>query len=258
MRTLRNPLAAKRINILPLIGKGLWITNFPGDHVPVARDVAVASRNGLNQIWVRVGSTHDGFYGAAILRSLVPLAHAKGISVVAWDFPTLANPIADAVRAKQAFGAGADAFSPDIETPAEGTHLSVSRVTQYLSRVHSFAAGRTVVATVPQPTIDRLATYPYAAEAPYVDAFAPMVYWSCAEPGAAVSNAMALARLRPVLPIGQAYDMASEGGRHGLPSGEEVWRFLDVAHSRGAIGAGLYDYQSGGPTQLRSLAAYPW
>jgi len=85
------------------------------------------------------------------------------------------------------------------------------------------------------------------------------VYWSCTEPGTAVRNTMtALARLRPVAPIGQDYNMASEGGRHGLPSGREIWRFLDVAHRAGAIGASLYDLESGSRPQLAALGAYPW
>jgi len=86
-----------------------------------------------------------------------------------------------------------------------------------------------------------------------------MVYWSCTEPGAAVSSAIApLARLRPVAPIGQDYNMASEGGRHGLPSGRAIWRFLDVAHRNGAIGASLYDLEAGGRPQLAALGGYPW
>jgi len=104
-----------------------------------------------------------------------------------------------------------------------------------------------------------LSHYPYQAEAPWVDAFAPMVYWSCTEPGSAVLEAIRnLDALRPVVPIGQDYDMASEGGRHGLPSPAEIWRFLDVAHRGGAFGASLYDMESGGPAQLSTLGEYPW
>ncbi|MHB8451267.1 MAG: hypothetical protein ACYDAQ_12570, partial [Mycobacteriales bacterium] len=104
-----------------------------------------------------------------------------------------------------------------------------------------------------------LSTYPYRAEAPYVDAFAPMVYWSCTEPGAAVAAAIqALVKLRPVAPIGQGYDMGSEGGRPGLPTGAEIWRFLDVARRDGAVGASLYSLEATGQSQLAALAAYPW
>jgi hypothetical protein len=112
---------------------------------------------------------------------------------------------------------------------------------------------------VPRPTKLGLTGYPYAAEAPFVDAFAPMVYWSCTEPGAAVATAIkALRPLRPVVPIGQDYDMASEGGPAGLPSGREVWRFIDVSRRVGAIGVSLYDLESGGQIQLAALSDYPW
>ncbi len=38
--------------------------------------------------------------------------------------------------------------------------------------------------------------------------------------------------------------MASEGGPANLPSGPEVWRFVDVARREGAIGVSLYDLES--------------
>jgi hypothetical protein len=104
-----------------------------------------------------------------------------------------------------------------------------------------------------------LATYPYRAEAPYIDVFAPMVYWSCTEPGAATLSAIRpLAKLRPVHVIGQSYNMGPDGGRHGLPSGREIWRFLDVAKRAGAVGASLYLYDQTHRPQWRALTRYPW
>ena len=232
---------------------------WPGSPLNVNQLIATAHAAGLRQLWVRTGSSPDGFYGATMLKALLPAAHAAGIAVIAWDFPALSNPAADAARAAGALRAGADGFAADIESAAEGTYLTARRVAYYLSLVRTAAGEKPVVAVVPRPTGYWLATYPYAAEAPFVDAFAPMVYWSCTEPGAAVSSAIAaLARLRPVAPIGQDYNMASEGGRHGLPSARAIWRFLDVAHHAGAIGASLYDLEAGGRRQLAALAGYPW
>jgi hypothetical protein len=109
------------------------------------------------------------------------------------------------------------------------------------------------------PTRDWLRAYPYGAEAPFVDAFAPMIYWSCTEPGAAVGQAIrALDHLRPVVPIGQDFDLGPSGGRPGLPAPTEIWRFVDVAHRLGAPGVSLYDLEAGGAAQLAALAAYPW
>jgi hypothetical protein len=237
----------------------MWVTVFPGDAINVAAIVATARAAHLNQLWIRTGSSYDGFYGGATLKALVPLAHAVHIAVIAWDFPTMSNPAADAARAADAIRLGVDGFSADIETKAEGTYLTARRVAYYLSLVREDAGSVPVIATVPRPVAGAVSTYPYAAEAPFIDAFAPMIYWSCTEPGAAVQTAMSvLAKLRPVTPVGQDYNMASEGGRHGLPTGAEIWRFLYVAHELGAIGASLYDLEAGGNVQLTTLAAYPW
>ena len=121
------------------------------------------------------------------------------------------------------------------------------------------AGDRPVVAIVPRPTSYWLATYPYHAEAPFVDAFAPMVYWSCTEPGAAVNSAIAALR---ALATGRTDRTGLRHGLRGRPArtalGREIWRFLDVAHRSGAIGASLYDLESGGRPQLAALSDYPW
>jgi hypothetical protein len=129
----------------------------------------------------------------------------------------------------------------------------------YLSRVRRDAGDLPVVATVLRPLSPDLRGRPYRAMAPYVDAFAPMIYWSCNEPGATALSALRpLSRLRPVHLIGQSYDMGPEGGRHGLPSGREIWRFLDVAKRHGALGASLYLYDQTRQPQWRALRRYPW
>jgi hypothetical protein len=256
---LVGPPPPRHVNLSPVSGKGIWLTLWPGSRLNVTAVIALAHAAGLRQLWLRTGSSDNGYFGAPTLNELIPAAHAAGIAVLAWDFPTLSNPARDAERAAVALRAGADGFGADIETAAEGTYLTARRVAYYLSLVRAAAGEKPVVAIVPRPTSYWLANYPYQTEAPFVDAYAPMVYWSCTEPGAAVNAAIvALAHLRPVAPIGQDYNMASEGGRHGLPSGREIWRFLDVARRSGAIGASLYDLESGGRPQLAALSNYPW
>jgi hypothetical protein len=249
----------RHVSLSSISGKGIWLTVMPHSHLDVSAIVALARANGLRQLWLRTGSSHSGFYGGPLLNALVPAAHTAEITVIAWDFPTLSDPARDARRALDALRAGADGFAADIESASEGTYLTIRRVAYYLSLVRAAVAGKPLVAVVPRPTSYWLTVYPYRTEALFVDAFAPMVYWSCTEPGAAVAEAVSvLAPLRPVVPIGQDYDMASEGGRHGLPSGRAIWRFLDVARRSGAIGASLYDLESGGQPQLAALGGYPW
>jgi hypothetical protein len=254
----------RHVDIGAVSGKGMWLTTWPDTHLDVRRVVARAKAAGLHQLWVRTGGSHEGWYGDRFLPALLPAAHAAGIKVIAWDFPTLSDPMRDVRRADRVFtrafgGERIDGFSPDIETISEGTFNTDRRVRVYLSRVRRDAGRLPIIATVLRPTAAMLASYPYRAEAPYVDVFAPMVYWSCTEPGlATVQSIRPLAKLRPVHVIGQSFDMASMGGRHGMPTAREIWRFLDVAKRAGAVGASLYLYEQTRRPQWRALTRYPW
>lgn len=262
---LPRPLAVakRRVDLGPVTGKGMWMTTWADTKVDVPAVVAQAKAAGLRQLWVRTGGYRQGWYGTDLLERLLPAAHAAGLAVIAWDFPAMSDPMVDVARARKAFGTFAghriDGFSPDIETINEGAFNSPRRVRLYLSHVRRAAGNTPVISTVMRPTPAQLASYPYAEQAPYIDAFAPMVYWSCNEPGRlAQESVAALARLRPVHLIGQSYDMGGEGGRPGMPTGREIWRFLDVAKRAGAIGASLYNHDEAGRPQWRSLSRYPW
>jgi hypothetical protein len=258
------PLAKRHVNLAPIRGKGMWVTTWPDSTTDLATVVRQSRAAGVRQLWVRTGGYRQGYYGDALLTRLLPIAHASGIAVVAWDFPNLSDPRVDAERARRALagtfaGHTIDAFSTDIETKSERVYASARRIALYLSLVRHYAGNRPVVATVPRPTAYRLRTYPYAAQKPYVDVFAPMVYWSCKEPGSLVAESVrALAKMRPVHVIGQSYDMADEGGRHGVPSAREIWRFLDTSKRYGAIGASLFTYEQTRAPQWTALSRYPW
>lgn len=249
-----------------LRGKGMWTYQWENTERGSASAVVRRARAaGLTQIWVRTGSSKAGFYAAPELRALLPLAHAAGIKVVAWDFPYLYDPVADARRAAVTLGFSVgghriDAFSPDIESPSEGTQLTRTRLRVYLGLVQRAVGSRPLVSTVPHANNHWWRTYDYRTQVPYVDAFAVMSYWNCTEPGADILRS--LQRLgplgRPLHVIGQAFDFGPYGGRVGDPTGREVWRFLDVAHRRRLLGASLYVWQHATAEQLRALGAYPW
>jgi hypothetical protein len=226
--------------------------------------VTKAEAAGLRQLWVRVGDSQDGFYGADVLNQLVARAHARGIAVIGWGFPYLYDPVADARWTADALawrgrgGERLDGFSPDLETASEGVMVTERRLQVYLSQVAP-AADRPLVATVFRPTDPFWAKYPYGAIAPYVDGFAPRVYWGCTEPGAAAAQAIQrLAALRPVHVIGQGYNMGDEGGRRVAPSADETWRFLDVAQGGGAVGASFWSWQEITQEQWTAMAEFAW
>jgi len=250
-----------------LRGKGMWTYQWERTEGGSAAAVVRRAREaGLDSIWVRTGSSRSGFYAAPELTTLLPLAHAAGISVVAWDFPYLYDPVADAARAAATLaftapgGHRIDAFSPDIESGSEGTQGTRRRLTVYLGLVQRAVGTRPLVSTVPHANNHWWRTYDYKTQVPYVDAFAVMAYWNCTEPGAEVQQSVR--RLAPLgVPlhlIGQAYDFGPYGGRPGDPRGREVWRFTDVAYRSGVIGVSLYVWQYATREQFAALGAYPW
>jgi hypothetical protein len=260
------PAAGPDASLLAITGKGMWVWQYSkteGGNPQALVDRAAAT--GLTQIWVRVGDSQDGFYGADELGKLVPVAHARGLAVIAWGFPYFYDPVADAkwtndvLAWRAADGQRVDGFSPDIETSSEGVALSAQRVAVYLSLVRPQRDGRPLVATVYPPTDHWLASYPYATMAPYVDAYAPMMYWECSDPGAAADQGVTrLATYKPVHVIGQAFGMGDVGGRIDQPSAAELNRFIGVARRDGAIGASFWVWQHMNVEEWATLTAYPW
>jgi len=242
----------------------MWQNTEQGDADAVVRR---AVRAGLHQLWVRVGDSQDGFYAAPTLKALVGKAHTAHLSVIGWGFPHLYDPAGDAAWTDAAMdwrgpgGERLDGFSADIERPSEGVMLTGRRAAVYLEAVRRHVGNALVVATV-YPPLDSYwnGAYPYSTMAPYIDAFAPMIYWECTDPGADAEQAVARLRtLRPVHLIGQGYDMSDiPGGRVNAPSAAETQRFLDVGRRAGAIGASFWVWNTMDDEQWTALSSYGW
>jgi hypothetical protein len=222
-------------------GKGMWLHYLrqAAGNDPAAL-VAKAKETGLTHVYLRVGSSKDGFYGQDDLNRLLPVAHAAGLRVVGWDFPYLFDAEADAHRAVAAIahatpdGHRMDAFSSDIETRHEGVNISVPVADTYSRRLRELVGPNyPLIATVPRPRYNR--GFPFAEIARQFDAVAPMVYWLARDPAVEVDQAVTdLAILgKPVMPVGQAYDPAVDGGPPGPPPKEQLVRFIQAAQFRG-------------------------
>jgi len=245
-------------------GTGMWI--YQWDHSNGGRPSAVVKRAqavGLTHVFVRTGSSHDGFTGAGVLRAVLPAARKAHIAVVAWDFPELDHPLADARRLAAAAkfvlrgGARVAAVAPDIETPAEGTHSTPGAVRAYLKELrHRLPATVSILATVPWPSSYRIGSYPYSVVAGHSDALLPMAYWYNNSPSAVTAASVQYLRRfhRPVMPVGQGYD-----GRIDVPwlphnnLAQQVPAFFATAHRMGARAASLWSWQSAPMPTWRAL-----
>jgi hypothetical protein len=199
-----------------------------------------------------MGSAWDGFNVAPFLNQLLPAAHAAGIKVIGWDFPKFEPVEADIQRAlamirfTASAGDRIDAFSPDIETRAEGTRLSPEAARRYGSLLReAVGPDYTLIVTVPRPSKER-PTHPYNEIVAGYDAIAPMIYWLDRQPDTDVTGALQfLAKYNvPIYPVGQAYDGSPEGGRKGVPPPEELFRFMHFAQTHGAAGVSFWSWQA--------------
>jgi hypothetical protein len=245
--TKRPPVA----DLLPY-GKGMWIyepdKTEGGD---VRAIVAKATSVGLSHLYVRTGSSWNGFYAGAFLDQLLPVAHQAHLMVYGWDFPRLIDVAADVKRAEEAVDHRTpgkhriDGFAADIETRSEGTQITPAAAAEY-GRALREAVGTSfpLIATVPRPSPAQ--NYPYAEVVASFDAVAPMVYWLNRQPGTDVTGALRdLAPYgKPVFPVGQAYDGAPEGGRAGVPPPEELWQFMRLGEANGAQGVSFWSWQA--------------
>lgn len=261
----RSPAHARRhpAKWLPT-GTGMWIYEWnrsnggqPGAVIKRAKAV------GLTHLFVRTGSSHDGYTGTAVLRAVIPAARKAQLKVIAWDFPELNHPVADARRLARAAkfvahgGGRVSAVAPDIETPAEGTHSTPGAVRLYLKTLRRLLpASVPILATVPWPSSARVGRYPYAAVAAHSDALLPMAYWYNNSPSAVTAASVKYLRRfhRPVMPVGQGYD-----GRIDVPSlpsnnlGRQVPAFFATAHRLGARAVSLWSWQSSPNVTWRAL-----
>jgi len=246
-------------------GTGMWIyqwhkTNGGSANAIVAR----AKQVGLSTLFVRTGSSWDGFTGGH-LGSLLRATRGTDVHVVAWDFPSLRHPVRDAHRLARAarFHRGTNgphvaAVAPDIETPAEGTFNAAWRVRQYLRVLNRhLPKGVTILATVPWPSRYRLADYPYRTVAQGSDVLVPMAYWYNNRPREVTARSISYLRRfnKPVQPVGQGYD-----GKLDVPSlrhnrlAREVPVFFRTAHSKGARAVSIWSWQSAPHATWRALA----
>ena len=251
---------------LPL-GMGMWLyvpEEIEGGSVDAL--VARARQVGLSHVYVRTGSSRVGFYAQDYMNELLPKAHAAGIRVYGWDFPYLQDVGADVARAVAAVtyttpsGDRLDGFAADIETASEGTNLTAEGASAYSQHLRA-AVGDAypLVAVVPRPSSKMQTRYPYQAVVPYYDAVAPMTYWLNRQPDTDVVNDVNFLSTfgKPVIPIGQAYDGAPEGGRPGPPPPDEIRRFLAAAQQVGAVGASFWSWQHANQAIWDTLQAAP-
>lgn len=259
-------------------GKGMWFTNYLARHADMIALMQAAKLAGITHIYAEVAITRYGFYGRNSLDRLLPAAHAAGISVIAWVYPTLADVSADVRMTQQVAayvtptGDHADGIATDVEEVDD-----TASVFTYGQLVRALLGPDTLlVAAVYHPFAETY--YPYAAIAASWNVLAPMDYWHSrrthtytgAEVAQFVGNSVMTIRASstvlggaetmPIEELGQTYDMySSDGaGRTAAPSGDELTADMRAARDAGCIGVSFFEWQTTTLAEWSAITAFRW
>lgn len=259
-------------------GKGMWFTNYLARHSDMIALMQAAKRAGISHLYAEVAITQYGFYGRNSLDRLLPAAHAAGISVIAWVYPTLTDVSADVRMTQQVAsyrtpsGDRADGIATDVEEVDD-----TASVYTYGQLVRALVGPDTLlVAAVYHPFAETY--YPYAAIAASWNVLAPMDYWhsrrthqyDAAEVARFVGNSLMTiqaastvlngAETMPIEELGQTYDMYSDdgAGRSSAPTGLEVTADMQTARDTGCIGVSFFEWQTTTLDEWGAIANFRW
>lgn len=263
--------ATKAIRKRPVVrwlpsGTGMWLHEYAQTEGGNARAiVARAQHIGLSALYVQTGSSKKGWIGTPALRGLLAATQRTNISIIAWDFPTLDDPVGDAHRLARAASfhcggcARVAAVAPDVETAAEGTRIGDQAVARYYAALRAaLPANIAILATVPWPSEKRVGRYPYARTAVLADALMPMAYWYNRDPAHVTATSMGFLSHfhKPIMPVGQGYDSRLDAPYlpPDLDPFGSVAAFLRTARDRGAQHVSLWSWQTTGGHQWSALA----
>ena len=267
----RAPASGPAATLAPLRGAGMWLTYPLLRQTTATTLVAAARAAGLTHLYVEVGISGDGFYGAPGLATLLPAAHRAGLSVIAWVYPSLRDLPADLALSIAAAhyvapsGDRPDGLIADVE---ENTSEGAVHVYGQLLRAALGSSALMAITTYPPQSLPGL-SYPFASAALSWDAIVPMDYWhtsprrySPAEVYAYVRESVAeiRARTRPAMPvavIGQMFDLFAEESPRNTPGAAEILACAAAARDSGALGLSFFEWRHATVEEWRLLAALP-
>jgi hypothetical protein len=260
--------ASPSASLLPFSGTGMWFTYRLLQVSSPAYIVRAAVQQGLSNLYVEVGSSRAGFYGAGGLAALLPVAHQAGLHVISWVYPYLADIPGDvamtiaAARYRAPSGDRPDGVLADLEeNMREADVRAYSQVTRALLGGNQPMG----IATFP-PQQGPGKSYPFRTVARSWDVIVPMDYWHLqhrryteAESYDFVARSITLIRAalgkphQAVAPIGQAYNKWEDGV--DSPSAAEIRGAMRAARDGGAIGVSFFEWNHATPEQWAAIGA---
>jgi hypothetical protein len=258
-----------RPSLAAVSGLGMWCTPSTLDTVPPAVLIATAKRNHVTHLYAEVAGSHPGFYGAATLAALLPLAHRAHIAVIAWIYPFLDDVPRDVVIAVQTAryvapsGDRPDGLMADVEQNMEEPY--VRAYGQVLRAQLGPGMLMAITTYAPQTYWGRI--YPFRTAARSWDLVAPQDYWHSAPHAYTadqayrfVADSITMVRAAthsprmPVEAIGQMFDIYQNGT--GFPTAAEIRAAIRAGRDAHARGISFFEWNHATPGEWDALSAW--
>ncbi len=260
----------------PFTGLGTWVDmyawsdTFTGGHPRFApADIDTMAAVGVQTLFIQAASQTGppAVLEPVRLRGLLDRAHRRGLAVVVWYLPSLADPASDlarlrAVAALPAEGVGVDIESKDVADAGQRN----AALTTFSQQLRSIVGPRPLGAIVLPPSLLEVVNpgfwpgFPWRAIARFYDAWLPMAYWTGRLQDSGFRDGYAytvdsVRRLRANLGL-VAPRIHPIGGNaiDGIGLGQ-VDRFVAGVQASGTSGGSLYEWTATDPAAWSHLKA---
>jgi hypothetical protein len=249
-----------------LAGLGMWLTDQVLETAPPSALIAAATASHVTHLYVEVASSHDGFWGGHSLATLLPVAHAAHIAVIAWVYPYLDNLPRDVDLAVQAAryvapaGDHPDGIMADVE---QNMHEPFVRAYGQIVRARLGPKELMAITTYPPQSYWGL-RFPFSTLAHSWDVVAPQDYWhthtgaySSADAAhyvtASIQGIRRVAGLATmgIDVIGQMFDVYQSG--YNSPSAAEIGGALHAATAGHVLAVSFFEWNHATPAEWQVL-----
>lgn len=247
----------------PFAGVGTWVSIFMATWDSPREHVRRMHERGVTTLYLQTSSSqtpvNQKIFQRAKVGRFIDAAHARGMKVVAWYLPPLANVPAEydramaAIRFRSSSGQRFDGFALDIEPSARTPGVpkrneNLLRLSRRIRR--SVGATYPLGAIIPSPIGLRRSPefwpqFPYAGIGRYYDTIVPMSYHTYRVQGREATYEYTrknIAILRRH--YGPEVRIHMIGGEADASNGRETRAFVRAANDARVLGASLWHYGS--------------
>jgi hypothetical protein len=247
-----------------------WSPSFDGTTSFGLSDVDKLADKGVNVLYIQTAKSNrpEAILDQDLFKKIVARAHARGMRVVSWYLPGLADMRTDYLRLVLPVWLGVDGIAWDLEDVSSVPDLATrnKRLVDLTTVMRKLYKDTPMAAIVLPPVVTDIINTHYWPQFPWhqiadnFDAWMPMGYWTNRTAGTEWRDAqhytdVNIQRVRSDLGRPGA-PVSAVGGIADKVTPADIGGFVAAAKADGAIGVSLYDAATSQPSFYDLLAGF--